>query len=61
MPDGWLRITTGQTDDRAWLHVANGGAVIAGGDVDALFEPFRRGGRMRTATRGAGLGWRSCG
>jgi len=56
VPGGWLRITTGQAHDKVWLHVANGGAVIDGGDVDALFEPFRRGGRIRTATRGAGLG-----
>ncbi|GAB2464015.1 sensor histidine kinase [Jatrophihabitans fulvus] len=56
VPDGWLRITTGQSADKVWLHVANGGTVIPGGDVDRLFEPFRRGGRMRTATRGAGLG-----
>jgi signal transduction histidine kinase len=55
VPGGWLRVTTGQANDKAWLHVANGGSVISG-DVDALFEPFRRGGRMRTATRGAGLG-----
>ena len=25
-------------------------------DVDLLFEPFRRGGKVRTATRGSGLG-----
>ncbi|HEX3336807.1 MAG TPA: HAMP domain-containing sensor histidine kinase [Jatrophihabitans sp.] len=56
VPNGWLRITTGQTADKVWLHVANGGSVIPGGDVDTLFEPFRRGGRARTATRGAGLG-----
>jgi hypothetical protein len=56
VPNGWLRITTGQTAERVWLHVANGGALIASADVDALFEPFRRGGRVRTATRGAGLG-----
>jgi hypothetical protein len=56
VPDGWLRISTGQTVDRAWLHVSNGGAVIAPSDLDNLFEPFRRGGRVRTATRGAGLG-----
>ena len=56
VPGGWLRVTTGQTSDKAWLHVANGGTVIPGGDVSTLFEPFRRGGRMRTATRGAGLG-----
>jgi signal transduction histidine kinase len=55
--NGWLRITTGQTADKVWLHVSNGGAVIPGGDVDRLFEPFRRGGdRARTATKGAGLG-----
>ncbi len=56
VPNGWLRVTTGQTAERVWLHVANGGAVIANSEVDALFEPFRRGGRVRTATRGAGLG-----
>jgi signal transduction histidine kinase len=38
------------------LHVANGGQVIPPGDVDGLFEPFRRGGKLRTGTRGAGLG-----
>jgi signal transduction histidine kinase len=55
--NGWLRITTGQTADKVWLHVANGGAVIQNGDVDRLFEPFRRGaGKVRTATKGAGLG-----
>jgi signal transduction histidine kinase len=56
VPGGWLRITTGQAADKVWLHVANGGTVIEGGNVDSLFEPFRRGGRVRTATRGAGLG-----
>jgi hypothetical protein len=57
VPNGWLRITTGQTADKVWLHVANGGTVIPGGDVDRLFEPFRRGaGKVRTATKGAGLG-----
>ena len=54
---GWLRISCGQSAERVWLHVANGGPVIAPSEVDALFEPFRRGGgRVRTATRGAGLG-----
>jgi hypothetical protein len=56
VPGGWLRVTTGESDERAWLHVANGGTVIPPADVDTLFEPFRRGGRLRTATRGAGLG-----
>jgi signal transduction histidine kinase len=53
---GWLRVSCGESDGRVWLHVANGGQVIPPGDVDGLFEPFRRGGKMRTATRGAGLG-----
>jgi signal transduction histidine kinase len=53
---GWLRVTCGAADGRVWLHVANGGQVIAPSDVDLLFEPFRRGGKVRTATRGSGLG-----
>jgi signal transduction histidine kinase len=53
---GWLRLSCGETTDRAWLHVANGGAVIPQSDVEGLFEPFRRGGKGRTASRGAGLG-----
>jgi len=53
---GWLRVTCGAADGRVWLHVANGGQVIAPADVDLLFEPFRRGGKVRTATRGSGLG-----
>jgi signal transduction histidine kinase len=56
IPGGWLRVTTGQTAERVWLHVSNGGTVISPTDVDTLFQPFRRGGRVRTATRGAGLG-----
>jgi signal transduction histidine kinase len=56
VPGGWLRVTTGETAERVWLHVSNGGPVIAAEDVDNLFEPFRRGGKLRTSTRGAGLG-----
>jgi len=56
LPGGWLRVRTGASAERVWLHVANGGAVIPPADVDTLFEPFRRGGRIRNATRGAGLG-----
>jgi signal transduction histidine kinase len=52
---GWLRLSCGETADRAWLHVSNGGAVIPSGDVEGLFEPFRRG-KVRTGSRGAGLG-----
>ncbi|SDJ19649.1 hypothetical protein SAMN05444157_2215 [Frankineae bacterium MT45] len=55
--DGWIRVSCGESDDRSWLHVANGGPVIATADVVSLFEAFRRGvGKTRTATRGSGLG-----
>lgn len=56
VPGGWLRVTTGSSAERAWLHVANGGSVVPPADVDTLFEPFRRGRRRLNATRGAGLG-----
>jgi len=38
------------------LAVANTGPVIEPGEVDGLFEPFRRLGAERLAGRGAGLG-----
>jgi signal transduction histidine kinase len=55
---GWVRISCGEKSGSAWLHVANGGAVIPTTEVISLFEAFRRGGtgRARTATRGSGLG-----
>jgi signal transduction histidine kinase len=55
---GWVRVSCGEKDGGAWLHVANGGAVIPPSEVVALFEAFRRGNtvRARTATRGSGLG-----
>jgi signal transduction histidine kinase len=55
---GWVRISCGEKGGAAWLHVANGGAVISPTEVVSLFEAFRRGGtgRARTATRGSGLG-----
>jgi signal transduction histidine kinase len=28
VPDGWVRVATGEAGNRAWLHVSNGGAVI---------------------------------
>jgi signal transduction histidine kinase len=39
-----------------YLTVANSGPEVAAAEVPGLFEPFRRGGRERTGTRGAGLG-----
>ena len=47
---------TSRTSVGCQVNPANGGQVIAPSDVDLLFEPFRRGGKVRTATRGSGLG-----
>jgi signal transduction histidine kinase len=38
------------------LVVGNTGFDVDQGDVQGLFEPFRRGGRERTGARGSGLG-----
>ncbi len=53
---GSVLATTGTTGDVAWLEIANTGTVIPQGEVESLFEPFRRHGSARTARRGAGLG-----
>jgi signal transduction histidine kinase len=56
-PDGWLEVTTGISDGRAFVKVANGGRDIPADQVEGLFEPFRRlHGRVAAPTRGAGLG-----
>lgn len=58
---GWLRVATGtgpaaDGGECAWLQVENTGPLVAAEGLENLFEPFRRGGKVRTATRGAGLG-----
>ena len=57
---GWVRVRTGTGTVNgaagAWLAVENTGAEVASGDVEQLFQPFRRGGTARTGSRGAGLG-----
>jgi len=63
---GWVTVRTGTGPTAgagalagrqfAVLTVANTGPVVPADTVDELFEPFRRGGTARTATRGAGLG-----
>ncbi|MGB9378582.1 MAG: HAMP domain-containing sensor histidine kinase [Mycobacteriales bacterium] len=55
-PGGWMGVRTQTVGDRARLTVANTGAMLDEAEVPGLFEPFRRGGAARTATRGAGLG-----
>jgi signal transduction histidine kinase len=54
---GWLEVETGIREGRPRLRVANSGQVLAPDQLPGLFEPFRRGGADRTATkRGFGLG-----
>jgi signal transduction histidine kinase len=57
---GWVRVGTRTDGGSAVLTVHNSGPVVDAGAVGELFEPFRRGGRARTASRsavrGAGLG-----
>jgi signal transduction histidine kinase len=56
-PDGWLEVTTGISDGRVFVNVANGGGEIPADQVESLFEPFRRlSGRVASSARGAGLG-----
>jgi signal transduction histidine kinase len=56
-PDGWLEVTTGISDGRVFVNVANGGEEIPADQVESLFEPFRRlNGRVASSARGAGLG-----
>lgn len=56
--NGWLRVATGADIAReiVWLEVENTGPLVPAQGLEHLFEPFRRGGKVRTATRGAGLG-----
>ena len=53
---GWLRVDTATVMGRARLAVDSSGPVVPPEEVAALFEPFRRSGRARTARTGAGLG-----
>jgi signal transduction histidine kinase len=54
--DGRVWISTGSDGTHAYMVVGNTGAELDPAEVPGLFEPFRRGGRERTGTRGAGLG-----
>jgi signal transduction histidine kinase len=54
---GWLRVSSGQDEERATLVVANGGPVLSEEDGRRLFERFFRAESSRSRrTGGAGLG-----
>jgi signal transduction histidine kinase len=52
---GWVTVRTG-SEPGAFLSVLNTGPAVPAGEVEELFQPFRRGGTARTGSRGAGLG-----
>ncbi len=55
--DGWVTVTTGTTDGRATLTVANSGPVVPEDELERLFQPFRRLGAARASkSEGHGLG-----
>jgi len=56
VPGGWVQVRTEISGGAAVLTVSNAGPVLDPAEVEGLFEPFRRAGAARTATRGAGLG-----
>ena len=51
-----MEVCTGLEEAQATLGVSNSGEVVELEAVDALFEPFHRGGVARTKHDGAGLG-----
>jgi signal transduction histidine kinase len=53
---GWVSISTGTGERRAWFEIANSGPVISEELVPALFEPFRRVEERTSVRDGAGLG-----
>ncbi|MGH3932737.1 MAG: sensor histidine kinase [Pseudonocardiaceae bacterium] len=53
---GWVQVSTGVVGQQVMLRVSSSGERVAPEAVDALFEPFHRGGVARTARDGAGLG-----
>jgi signal transduction histidine kinase len=57
IPGGWIEISTGVTDGRAVLSVANSGVMIPSAELHRLFEPFHRlGGDRASGRSGFGLG-----
>jgi hypothetical protein len=53
---GWVTIGTGSDPQWTTLRVSSSGPLIPPGQVESLFEPFRRAGVQRTARNGTGLG-----
>lgn len=56
-PGGWVHVGTRTRCDVVEIEVSNTGPAVAGAEVPALFEPFRRRAAPRLdPAKGAGLG-----
>jgi signal transduction histidine kinase len=55
VPEGWVRVRTGQMNGHSFIDVDNSGPRVPEDLVPHLAEPFRRAGG-RTSTHGVGLG-----
>ena len=53
---GTLRVTVGETSERARLEISNSGALLTAEDAARLTEPFNRGPHTRTSAAGRGWG-----
>jgi signal transduction histidine kinase len=54
---GWIEVATAIVDGQAVVTVSNTGPVVAGDEVDRLFQPFQRLGTQRLRQPGGhGLG-----
>ncbi|NRN27762.1 two-component system sensor histidine kinase EnvZ [Photorhabdus heterorhabditis] len=53
--NGWIKVSSGQTNKFAWFQVEDNGAGIKQEDLPQLFQPFVRGERARSNS-GTGLG-----
>ncbi|WP_036768246.1 two-component system sensor histidine kinase EnvZ [Photorhabdus australis] len=53
--NGWIKVSSGQTNKFAWFQVEDNGAGIKQEDLPRLFQPFVRGERARSNS-GTGLG-----
>ena len=52
----WIRVSTGEIGGAPGMRIANGGVVVAEGELEELFEPFRRGAGDRLGSEAGGLG-----
>jgi len=53
---GWIRVSTGVRDNRAFVVVSNSGAPVPSSLIAGLFEPFRRLADRTADDEGLGLG-----